>query len=353
MNNQKIQISGAGPSGLAAAITLAKAGYKVVVHEAHSEVGFRFQGDLQGIENWTQKEDVLEEFTQLGITTDFNFIPFSTGSSFDAWDNKYQLNCDKPFFYMVERGPGAGTLDNALLEQALSFGVEILYNSRVKNIDGPGIYADGPLAANGISVGYHFDTDMKNGFWIICDNKLSPNGYAYLLIMNGHGTVKSCMFTDYKNNHLYTQRTVAAFERLVNLKMKNPQSHAGVSNFLIPATALQNNNPIAGEQAGFQDDLWGFGIRMAIKSGVMAAHSIIDKGNYDADWKKTLAPIMETSLVNRLIYSLLGNRGYRWYLKHLQNQPDIRLYLYHQYRPSLLKKLIFPLAKMIYRCHRK
>lgn len=352
-HNEKIQIAGAGPSGLAAAITLAQAGYKVVIHEAHHEVGFRFQRDLQGLENWTQKEDVLEEFTRLGITTDFNFIPYTSGSSFDAWDNEYQLNCNKPIFYMIERGPGAGTLDNALLNQALSLGVEIRYNSRLQQIDGLGIFAEGPKSANGLSVGYHFETDMKNGFWIICDNKLSPKGYAYLLVMNGYGTVKSCMFSDFKHQHLYVQRTVAAFERLVDLKMINPQPHAGVNNFFIPTTALQGNYPIVGEQAGFQDNLWGFGIRTAITSGIMAAHSIMDKSNYDATWKKTLAPIMETSLVNRLIFGALGNRGLRWYLRHLHNQPDIRQYLYQQYRPSFLKKLIFRLAKMIYRGHRK
>lgn len=351
--DKKIQIAGAGPAGLAAAITLAKAGYKVVVHEAHHEVGFRFQRDLQGLENWTQEEDVLEEFTRLGITTDFNFIPCKTGSSFDAWDNEYHLNCNKPFFYMVERGPGAGTLDNALLNQALSLGVEIRYNSRLKKIDGLGIFAEGPKSVRGLSVGYHFDTDMKNGFWIICDNKVAPKGYAYLLIMNGHGTVKSCMFSDYKHQHLYVQRTVAAFERIVDLKMINPQPHGGVANFFIPTTALQSNYPVVGEQAGFQDNLWGFGIRTAITSGVMAAHSIMDKSNYDVTWKKTLIPLMETSLVNRLIYGSLGNRGLRWYLKHLHDQPDIRQYLYKQYRPSFLKKLIFPLAKMIYRSHRK
>jgi len=351
--NEKVQISGAGPSGLAAAITLAQAGYKVVVHEAHHEVGFRFKQDLQGIENWTQKEDVLEEFSRLGITTDFNFIPFKTGSSFDAWDNEYQLNCNKPFFYMVERGPGAGTLDNALLNQALSLGVEVRYNSRLEHIDGPGIFAGGPKVADGLAVGYHFNTDMKNGFWIICDNKLSPKGYAYLLVMNGHGTVKSCMFSDYKHQKLYVQRTVAAFERLVGLKMINPQSHAGVDNFFIPTTALQGNYPVVGEQAGFQDNLWGFGIRIAITSGVMAAYGIMGKSDYDAAWKKTLAPLMETSLVNRLIFSALGNKGYRWYLQHLHNQADIRQYLYKQYRPSFLKKLIFPLAKMVYRSHKK
>jgi len=51
--NKKIEIAGAGPAGLTAAITLAQAGRKVVVHEAYKEVGHRFSRDFQGLENWT------------------------------------------------------------------------------------------------------------------------------------------------------------------------------------------------------------------------------------------------------------------------------------------------------------
>lgn len=51
MQNGPINIVGAGPAGLAAAITLARAGRAVIVHEAQAEVGYRFQRDLQGLEN--------------------------------------------------------------------------------------------------------------------------------------------------------------------------------------------------------------------------------------------------------------------------------------------------------------
>ena len=45
------RIAGAGPSGLAAAIVLARAGRAVEVHEAKGDVGTRFIGDLQIIES--------------------------------------------------------------------------------------------------------------------------------------------------------------------------------------------------------------------------------------------------------------------------------------------------------------
>ncbi|MBI2959234.1 MAG: NAD(P)-binding protein, partial [Betaproteobacteria bacterium] len=58
--SQVLQVVGAGPAGLAAAITLARAGCRVIVHEAQREVGYRFGGDLQGLENWSTKGDVLD-----------------------------------------------------------------------------------------------------------------------------------------------------------------------------------------------------------------------------------------------------------------------------------------------------
>ncbi len=79
-----IYVAGAGPAGAGRggrppAITLAHAGRRVVVHEARNEVGARFGRDLQGLENWTSRHDVLEDLRQLGITTGFEALPCRRG----------------------------------------------------------------------------------------------------------------------------------------------------------------------------------------------------------------------------------------------------------------------------------
>ena len=53
---KEIEIIGAGPAGLVAAINLAKADYKVAVYEEKPDVGHRFHGDFQGLENWSSEE---------------------------------------------------------------------------------------------------------------------------------------------------------------------------------------------------------------------------------------------------------------------------------------------------------
>ena len=70
-----VSISGAGPAGLAAAMTLARAGVPSVVREFRNDVGARFHGDFQGIENWTTPGDVFEELADLGLESRVELAP--------------------------------------------------------------------------------------------------------------------------------------------------------------------------------------------------------------------------------------------------------------------------------------
>jgi flavin-dependent dehydrogenase len=343
---EPVEIGGAGPAGLAAAIMLARAGRRVLVHEVQPEVGRRFGGDFQGLENWSTGQDALEFLQELGITDKFAALPCSRGDVFDAWDKRYEIASAKTLFYLVERGPGPGTLDSAMLQQARELGVEVRFNSRLDRLPGPGVLAAGPKAADAIAVGYHFETSMPDGFWAILDDALAPQGYAYLLAMSGRGTVKSCMFAGFKQERLYVQRTVAAFERLAGLVMVNPVAHGGVGNFRIPSRAVTGGHPVVGEEAGFQDFLWGFGMRYAIVSGVLAARSLLDGEDYDKLWRRELWPPMWNSMVNRSLFGMLGNRGYRWILKRNETKRwDAHRVLHALYQPWPIKRLLFPWAR--------
>jgi len=348
-----IEVVGAGPAGLAAAITLARAGRRVVVNEAQQEVGHRFGGDLQGLENWSTSGDVLDLLREAGITTAFEKLACARGTAFDAWDGAHEVRSRRTLFYLVERGPGNGTLDSALLDQALALGVELRYGSRKTHLDGPGVLAVGPKAADAIAVGYHFETDMPEGFWLILDDDVAPLGYSYLLVMRGRGTVKSCMFTGFKQERVYVERTMERFRRLVRPDIRNPRPHGGAGNFRVPATAVSGIHPVAGEQAGFQDAFAGFGMRYAIFSGVMAARALLGDGGYDPAWRQEIKPAIESSVINRAVYSLLGNGGYRWLLRSQAWTGDARAFLRLLYGPALVRRALLPWANRRYRSMRE
>lgn len=352
-HKERVQIAGAGPAGLAAAITLARAGQSVIVYEAHDRVGSRFGQDLQGLENWTVGEDVLAELTALGIDARFEHLACYEGMAYDAWGRSYPCRSRQPLFYMIERGPNPGSLDWALYQQARELGVEVHFNSRVSELAGEGIWATGPHATDALAGGYHFETDMADGFWVICDNRLAPGGYAYLLVMNGRGTVKSCMFRDFRKCRDYADATVQAFVERVGLRIQHPVWHAGGGNFCLPFRAIQGAHPMAGEQAGFQDPLWGFGIRHAIRSGVLAARALLEGSSYEQDWRRNIGPLMKAAVVNRLFYSWLGNIGYRGLLLYQARYPDTRLFLHNYYQLSLLKRLLWPVAQLLVKSKRK
>ena len=64
---EEIHILGAGLSGLAAATLLARSGREVHVHELRKDSGARFDGDFQGIENWTGDIDFFDELEEWGF----------------------------------------------------------------------------------------------------------------------------------------------------------------------------------------------------------------------------------------------------------------------------------------------
>ena len=96
---KKIDIVGAGPSGLVAAINLARAGYNVTVHEEKSGVGHRFHGDYQGLENWSTKEDVTLLLERIGIGQAGRYLsyPYNELTVFDANPNQVVIRSDIPF----------------------------------------------------------------------------------------------------------------------------------------------------------------------------------------------------------------------------------------------------------------
>jgi flavin-dependent dehydrogenase len=346
--NDRVTVVGAGPAGLACAIALAGAGRTVVLREWHRQVGTRFHGDFQGLENWSEERDVLDELRAAGIEISFEHHAVFDGTAFDASCNRYHVRSERPLYYLVRRGRDDRTLDSALLNQAIAAGVEVRRADRVEAIAGPAVLAAGPRKADAIAVGYLFDTEMSEGDWIAFDDRLAPLGYAYLLVHRGRGTVASCMFTGFKRQAEHVEKTVAFFREHAGLEMRNPRPFGGFANFRLPRTAIQGGHPVIGEQAGFQDALAGFGMRYALRSGLLAARSIIEGTNYTSLWHRELQPLLRAGTVNRFLFNTVGARGRKVALTKL-SRGDAGLILRRIYEPSMLSRLLFSIARLRYR----
>ena len=348
MTQSRIEIVGAGPAGLTCAIVLARAGRSVLVREWHDTVGTRFHSDFQGLENWSDRRDVLDELREAGIEGGFMVHPVDEGVAFDAWGESYPIRSDRPLYYLVHRGGREGSLDLGLLDQALDLGVEVRFGDRVRNPAQQAVLAIGPRTADAIAAGHVFETDMPDGNWVAFNNALAPLGYAYLLVHDGRGTLASCMFTGFKRQADYVARTVEFFSEKVGLRMRDPTPFGGFANFRLPRTAVQGGHLVGGEQAGFQDALAGFGMRYALRSGILAARSLIGAQDYTLLWREQLLPLLRTGTANRFVFNSLGERGWRWALRGL-SRSDTATKLFRLYQPSLLTRLVFPIAYWQYR----
>jgi flavin-dependent dehydrogenase len=321
-----IQILGAGPAGLTAAIVLAQAGRQVEVYERRARVGARFHGDYQGLENWSTREDVLAELEHIGIEIAFPYTRFSSVRIYNPSLAYRDVRPARTLFYLIKRGSEPDTLDSALERQAVDAGVRIHYDQSLPEPQAD-IVATGPRGVRAVAAGVTFDTDHPDLACAVVGDYVAPQGYAYLLIANGRATLASVLFSEFNTAAERLERAVAVFRDSLHFEMTNPRSWGGYGAFRIPKTAMQGRSLLVGEAAGFQDFLFGFGIRSAMFSGHLAARSILAGENYDRLWQQRLLPSLLSTDADRRLYARLGNAAYYglWLMLGFLPRPDLIL----------------------------
>lgn len=337
---KKITIKGAGISGLTAAISLLKNDFEVELFDTAPISGTRFNGDFQGIENWSSQKDVLDELESFGIKTDFFYKDFTEITLNSKNRKNVKASSKENIFYIVKRGP-KNSLDSNLLKQAKELGADINFNKKLQRK--PDISASGPKGnIFGYAKGITFKTDFEDIASLILDDSVAPKGYAYLLVVKGEATLAVVTMPEYSSDiSSYLKKAINEFKTLENFKIQNENEFAGFGKFKIPKTAEYSGTLYTGEDAGFQDYLAGFGMRYAFRSGYLAAKSIIENKNYDDLWKECFLKNMKISKTNRFLFELIGNKGYDFLVKKAKNSEDIRNLLFKVYSFSLPKKLFF------------
>lgn len=344
---KEIKIAGAGPSGLTAAIILAKNGYDVTVYEQRSKIGDRFNDDFQGLENWSRDEDVLNEIKSSGVEIDWWCKPFSKGVLYDPNFRPITVNSKRPLFYLVRRGnKHPKSLDLALYEQAKNNGVGFIFNKRVDPAS-VNIMAGGPTGSpKAVAAGITFKTDREDLACVILNENLAPSGYVYFLIAGGQATLATVLFKDFSSVKDYLNASKKSVGDLFGVQMF-PEEHAwgGYGSFGIPSSGYTSGALLVGEAAGFQDFLFGFGIRNAMISAKLAAASIIEDRDYDTLWKHRLLPNLKASVVNRVVYHKLGNtaKSALWRFAGGSDKPE--QFMKWLYNFSVVHRAIYPFVK--------
>ncbi len=341
---QSVRILGAGPSGLAAAITLARAGERVEVFERRSDCGMRFGGDLQGLENWSTDADVLAEFTAAGIEMDFHCAPFDVGVQTNGRRSD-RLTFPRPGFFVVKRGRAPDTLDQSLKRQALASGVTMHFSRTLASSD-VDIDATGPAGRTPFAVdsGIVFDTDAPDQAVALLNDRAGLKGYSYLLITQGYGCCCAMSFDAFPSvRQQYAEAKRLLVER-AGINVWNPRRVGGLGHFALTSTWASGTTRRVGEAAGLQDFLWGFGIRLAVRSGVLAARSLLDGTDYAAAAERTFAPLRRAGMVNRFVWELAGVRDYSLIMAALRWRGPSPI-LRWMHRDSLMQRALFPLAQ--------
>ena len=349
--DEPIHIMGAGLSGLAAGTILAKAGREVHIHDIRKDSGSRFDGDFQGLENWSFETDFFEQLKEWGLeSSEFKATEFHVIDLIHPDDVITQPKSDRIAFRVVERGTSEHTIDQGLKRQALSAGAKIHYNSRVKEEECT-IIACGPKGTSAVAYGEIFHTDHPNIVSFQLNDKLAPGAYSYLIIIDGVGLICTCLWRKQRKTDRFLNETIVWYEKnYPNLNRKPIKRVGGKGDFTINRNYKQDGRYYVGESGGLQDFMWGFGMRMAVWSGVLAAKDILGECDYEVEVRKQLMPYVRTSVANRWLMNRVGDRAFKimcnsW-MRSQKRHSDGLIWIGKLFRPTIFKRILYRVVSL-------
>jgi hypothetical protein len=115
-------------------------------------------------------------------------------------------------------------------------------------------------------------------------------------------------------------------------------------NFFLHASSRGGSSLYVGEAGGFQDYLFGLGIRYGLVSGHLAARAVVEGVDYDRLWADRFGAAMRSSVASRFLYETLGRHGLRLFIRQAASR-DFRDFLYSWARPSWWRLALRPVAE--------
>ena len=318
-NSKIVKIAGGGIAGLSAAINLKKSGFNPIVFEKNSVVGGNRHGDYEGLDNWIFPNQMDIFFNKVGF--DFKKItsfPIQKFTVHSKTSSPLEIISDKPFFYMVKRGNNKQDFDNQLYEQCKN--LDIQFELGKKAPDDCSIIATGTKKASAYIRGINFKSNLNNQVHLLLGREFAPKGYAYLIIINGKGTLASA-FKKQKRKNVDLIEECLAYFKLIGLDIPKGDEFGSRGSFSLPFGNFKSPY-LVGEAGGYQDYLFGFGMRMSMVSGLSAALLLIGKEKEALELIKDINKKRKLSFVNRLLYERLNNYQLVSFAKKLANVED-------------------------------
>ncbi len=341
-----VKIKGAGLSGLATATILARAGVEVHVHDVREDSGKRFDGDFQALENWSMDADFFDQLREWGFDPDeFKYTEFNEVDLIHPDDEISKTFSPKVAYRIVERGTSEHTIDQGFKRMAIAAGAKLHYKSRVKEEDCQ-IIACGPKGTSAVAYGEIFKTKHPNHIAFQLNDKLAPGAYSYLIIIDGVGLICTCLWRKQKGTDRFLNETIAWYqEHYPDIDMEPIKRVGGKGDFTINKRYFQDDRYYVGESGGLQDFMWGFGMRMAVWSGYLAAQDILGKCNYEKEVRKQLMPYVRTSVANRFLMNRVGDKTFKFmcksWMKDQHKRQDGLVWIGKLFRPKFYKTAIY------------
>ncbi len=322
---QSILIAGGGIAGLTCAINLAERGFPVEVHEAKRYCGKGIR-DIEFLENWSFREDALDSVRRCHLQPTFAYRAVHSFMAYSPSLRPVPISASAPLMYRVWRGPVPGSIDEALERQATERGVLIRYASKLLE-ERAKVIAWGPRRPSILIAGIEFRTPAADAIEVLTDEACAPQFYAYRIVDSGRGVVVTAYPAHRTDGRHLLGRTMERFQQVRTVGMETVRRFGYGAALRAPLTAVKNGRLYVGEAAGFQDCLFGFGIRYAMLSGFLAARSLAEGEDYDRLCREAFGHRLTVGATNRRLYALLGNPGYETMVRILASTNPVVAWL--------------------------
>ncbi len=276
-----VRVAGAGPAGMAAALTAARNGYRVELSERHPRVAHRWNNGIQMLENFSVEEDALEHLRSLGLPDPPVLRVAHACLIGDDRRVRHELRSREPMGYFILRGPGPGTFDRWLESLCRDAGVVFRFGETVTESDCE-ISAAGPREAAAMAAErVHRVVSGTDVVDVRFADELAPNGYAYCFRLDDCLTIGVAFIGTYGRAHEYLDRATGVFAKEHGLEpMDEGERLVSRMSFRRLSQEPEAGPLRVGEAIGLQDMLFGLGLRKVISSGVIAARCRGDEALY-------------------------------------------------------------------------